>query len=135
MNNKKIDDILTQLQNEPQPIIPDADLLTDSIMDALPDLDAEEEAAEEQPVQQKGKVVPMWISVMRSITSVAAMLIIGVFIYTQFIAEDETNRHHQAYHQTYSSFSTINIARKCCLESQNKQFSYSQIKRMINENR
>lgn len=132
MNNNRIDDILTRLQNESQPIIPDAEQLTDSIMDALPDLEEEVLPEEQQP---KAKVVPMWFSILRSATSIAAMLIIGVFIYTQFITEKAAS-HQQAYqHQTYPSYSTLKIARKCCLESQNKQFSYSQIKRMINENR
>lgn len=131
MNNNRIDDILTRLQNEPQPIIPDAEQLTDSIMDALPDLE-EEVLPEEQ--QQKAKVVPMWFNVLRNATSIAAMLIIGVFIYTQFITEKVAS-HQQVYNQAYPSYSTLKIARKCCLESQNKQFSYSQIKRMINENR
>lgn len=131
MNNNRIDDILTRLQNEPQPIIPDADQLTDSIMDALPDLEEEDLLIEQQT---KAKVVPMWFSILRSATSIAAMLIIGVFIYTQFITEKAAS-HQQVYNQTYPSYSTLKIARKCCLESQNKQFSYSQIKRMINENR
>ena len=131
MNNNRIDDILTRLQNEPQPIIPDADQLTDSIMDALPDLEEEDLPIEQQ---RKAKVVPMWFSILRSATSIAAMLIIGVFIYTQFITEKAASQ-QQAYNQTYPSYSTLKIARKCCLESQNKQFSYSQIKRMINENR
>ncbi len=131
MNNNRIDDILTRLQNEPQPIIPDADQLTDSIMDALSDLEEEDLPIEQQ---RKAKVVPMWFSILRSATSIAAMLIIGVFIYTQFITEKATSD-QQAYHQSYPSYSTLKIARKCCLESQNKQFSYSQIKRMINENR
>ena len=131
MNNNRIDDILTRLQNEPQPIIPDADQLTDSIMDALPDLEEEDLPIEQQP---KAKVVPMWFSILRNATSIAAMLIIGVFIYTQFITEKAASQ-QQAYNQTYPSYSTLKIARKCCLESQNKQFSYSQIKRMINENR
>lgn len=131
MNNNRIDDILTRLQNEPQPITPDAEQLTDSIMDALPDLEEEVLPVEQQ---RKAKVVPMWFSILRSATSIAAMLIIGVFIYTQFITEKAASQ-QQAYNQTYPSYSTLKIARKCCLESQNKQFSYSQIKRMINENR
>ena len=51
------------------PVVPDADALTDSIMSAI------EETEERKPV-----TVPMWLSVLRTVSSVAAVALMLLFV-------------------------------------------------------
>ena len=66
---ERIDDLMERLKGQ-MPEVPDADALTDSIMAAI------EEKEDRKPV-----VIPMWISVLRTVTSVAAAVLLVLFIH------------------------------------------------------
>ena len=61
----KTEDILERLKGQ-MPQVPDGDFLTESIMSAV--------------TVKSGKIVPMWFNVLRVVSSVAAVLLIGLFI-------------------------------------------------------
>ena len=63
-----IDEMLERLKGQ-MPQVPGADALTDSIMAAI------EETEASKPV-----VVPMWISVLRTVSSVAAVVLMVLFV-------------------------------------------------------
>ena len=65
---ERIDDMLERLKGQ-MPEVPGADALTDSIMAAI------EETEVRKPV-----VVPMWISVLRTVSSVAAVVLMVLFV-------------------------------------------------------
>ncbi len=65
---ERIDDILERLKGQ-MPLVPDADALTDSIMAAI------EETEVRKPV-----TVPMWLSVLRTVSSVAAVVLMVLFV-------------------------------------------------------
>jgi hypothetical protein len=65
---KRIDDMLERLKGQ-IPEVSDADALTDSIMAAI------EETEDRKPV-----TVPMWLSVLRTVSSVAAVVLMVLFV-------------------------------------------------------
>lgn len=65
----RIDEMLERLKGQ-MPQVPDADVLTDSIMAAI------EETEERKPV-----TVPMWLSVLRTVSSVAAVVLMVLFVH------------------------------------------------------
>lgn len=65
---ERIDDMLERLKGQ-MPEVPGADALTDSIMAAI------EETEERKPV-----TVPMWLSVLRTVSSVAAVILLMLFV-------------------------------------------------------
>ena len=65
---ERIDDMLEHLKGQ-MPEVPGADALTDSIMAAI------EETEERKPV-----TVPMWLSVLRAVSSVAAVVLMVLFV-------------------------------------------------------
>ena len=65
---ERIDDMLERLKGQ-MPQVPGADALTDSIMSAI------EETEERKPV-----TVPMWLSVLRTVSSVAAVVLMVLFV-------------------------------------------------------
>ena len=62
---KKTEDILERLKGQ-MPQVPDSDLLTESIMSAL--------------TVKRSRIVPIWVNVMRIVSSAAAVLLIALFI-------------------------------------------------------
>jgi hypothetical protein len=65
---ERIDDMLERLKGQ-MPQVPGADALTDSIMSAI------EETEERKPV-----TVPMWLSVLRTVSSVAAVVLVALYV-------------------------------------------------------
>ena len=65
---ERIDDLMERLKGQ-MPVVPDADALTDSIMAAI------EETEDRKPV-----MVPMWLSVLRTVSSVAAVVLMVLFV-------------------------------------------------------
>lgn len=65
---ERIDDLMERLKGQ-MPEVPGADALTDSIMSAI------EETEERKPV-----TVPMWLSVLRTVSSVAAVILMVLFV-------------------------------------------------------
>ena len=66
---KKTEDILERLKGQ-MPQVPDSDFLTESIMQAITSADND----------NHGWIVPMWIRVIRTVSSVAALFFIALFI-------------------------------------------------------
>lgn len=66
---KKTEDILERLKGQ-MPQVPDGDLLTENIMQAITG------AAAAKP----GRIVPLWLNVLRVVSSVAAVFLIALLI-------------------------------------------------------
>ena len=65
---KKTEDILERLKGQ-VPQVPDADLLTENIMKAI-----------NAQSDNSGRIVPLWMQVIRTVSSVAAVLFIVLFM-------------------------------------------------------
>ena len=78
---ERIDDMLERLKGQ-MPQVPGADALTDGIMSAI------EETEERKPV-----TVPMWLSVLRTVSSVAAVVLVALYVQlkSETAIQDENN--------------------------------------------
>ena len=65
---ERIDDMLERLKGQ-MPQVPGADALTDSIMAAIGETE-----------ERKSVTVPMWLSVLRTVSSVAAVALMLLFV-------------------------------------------------------
>ena len=103
--NKTIDDILAGLENQ-QPVLHDADKLTEQIMMNLPDiqLDATDEKVVARQRQGRGKVEAI-INIVRVVSSVAAMWLVGLFTYT-FVNTPDNGIEEKAIAKVYINTST-----------------------------
>lgn len=103
--NKTIDDILNGMKGQ-QPTPPDADLLTEQIMMNLPDiqLDATDEKVVARQRQGRGKVEAI-INIVRVVSSVAAMWLVGLFAYT-FVDTPDNGNEEKAIAKVYINTST-----------------------------
>ena len=63
---KKTEDILERLKGQ-MPQVPDGDMLTENIMQAIEN-------------GKRGRIVPLWFNVLRVVSSAAAVLLIVMFI-------------------------------------------------------
>ena len=63
---KKTEDILERLKGQ-MPQVPDGDMLTENIMQAIEN-------------GKRGRIVPLWLNVLRVVSSAAAVLLIVMFI-------------------------------------------------------
>lgn len=63
---RKTEDILERLKGQ-MPQVPDGDLLTENIMQAI-------------EKGKRGRIVPLWLNVLRVVSSAAAVLLIVMFI-------------------------------------------------------
>ena len=124
-NTDNMDRLLERLQNR-MPAIDNPEELTDNIMSTLPDLPEMTDASTKMPT---------WVIALRTISAMAAMWIVGFFIYVNVPMKSDTNQVSKTTKQEPSQGSTIDIVRTSYLESHNNQLSYTQIKRMIYENR
>lgn len=118
-----IDNILDNLKGQ-KPDVPNAEELTESIMANLPEMKQEKNTS---------KTVPTWIVVLRTASSVAAILLIGLFVF-DFAQSSYSDVKSTNNLENISQGNTINVVRRCCLEKTNT-LSYTQLKRMINEKR
>ncbi len=122
----KTEDILEKLKAVEQPAIDNPDVLTDLIMSNLPEQVG-------SPRQTGAGLAPGTILIaLRVISSVAALWLIGLFLYNTFT---EPNHHEQQglYGQTIdlTSGSTLKDVYTSYLRaSQEKSISYTQLKTM-----
>ena len=65
---ERIDDLMERLKGQ-MPQVPGADALTDNIMATI------EETEDRKPV-----TVPMWLSVLRTVSSVAAVVLVALYV-------------------------------------------------------
>ena len=120
-----MDRLFERLQNQ-TPVIDNPEELADSIMAKLPDLDEKTDDSTKMPA---------WVIALRTISAMAAMWIVGFFIYVNIPMKSDANQVSKTIIQEPSQVSTLDIVRTSYLESHNNQLSYTQIKRMIYENR
>ena len=124
----KTEDILNRLQ-EQQPVIDNPDELTERIMESLTD------ASEDK---DKGKEIAI-IKVLRVISSIAAVWLIGLFIYfhaplTPIHQERVKNIQHYTYN--LSSGNTLkNVYTGVQRQNESKQISYTHLRKMLYENK
>jgi len=111
MNNKNIDDILNGLQGQ-QPTLFNEDELTDMIMDNLPDIqldpidEKEHPSAEtatfpEQVTEEPQQKPPRILVLVRTISSVAAIWLVGLFAYTYTDMPETSNQNAVAMQRNY----------------------------------
>ena len=120
----KTNDILEKLKAAEQPIIDNPDELTDLIMSILPEQDAPQK---EQP--QKPQAI---LIALRIITSMAALWMIGLFLYTSY-TEPSLKAQQGLYGQTIDltpSSTLKDVYTSRLRASQQKSISYTQLKTM-----
>ena len=124
MNN--IDEILERLQNLEQPEMDDADEFTDLIMSALPDRNAN---TPKQTVNQEPRVIKL----VRVILSAAAVLLVGLFLYTNVMDTELPTTTRNNYNIT--GFSYGDYLKNVYTNRQNRAtINYSQLKKLNHEN-
>ena len=122
----KTEDILDRLQGR-QPVIDNPDELTERIMVSLPDTD-----------EDKGRE-PAVINVLRIISSIAAVWLIGLFILSHapmspFQQASDKNIQHHTFN--LSSGNTLkNVYTGVQRQNESKQISYTQLRKVLYENK
>lgn len=117
-----IDELFNRLQGQ-MPTLDPPDEMVDSIMESLPD--------REEHLPQKASKQQAVLVALRTITSVAAMLLIGLFIYVNQPVKTEAQNAY-AYTTDFPHSSTLeNMYTRHLQASQSKTISYTQIKRML----
>ncbi|MBQ6964707.1 MAG: hypothetical protein IJP82_03325 [Bacteroidaceae bacterium] len=115
------DELLDRLQGQ-MPMLKNPDAMVDDIMANLPDRDALAEKA------SKGQAL---LVALRTVTSAAAVLLIGLFIYVNQSVKTEVQSTY-AYTTDFPRSSTLeNMYTRYLQASQPKPISYTQIKRML----
>ncbi len=118
----QIDDILDRLQGQ-MPTLENPDAMVDNIMASLPDI---EDDLPKQETKQHAMIV-----ILRTITSAAAILLIGLFIYVNQPVKTEAQNAY-AYTTDYPHSSTLeNMYTRYLQVRQPQPISYTQIKRML----
>lgn len=118
----KIDDILERLKAAEQPIVGNPDELTDLIMSNLP-----EQGTSKKEQAKKPHVI---LVALRAISSIAAVWLIGLFLYTNYPQESNsiTQQSQTIDMLQGSTLKDVYISR--LRASQEKSISYTQLKNM-----
>ena len=120
----KTDDILNRLQNQ-FPIIDNPDELTERIMESLPETD-----------DRKGVAIA---KVLRIISSIAAVWLIGLFIHFHAPLppfREESDKNIQQHTYNLSSGNTLkNVYTGALRQKDSKQLSYTHLRKMLYENK
>lgn len=127
----KTDDILEKLKHAPQPVIDNPEELTEMIMSFLP---ASPEGRGEE--KREGRSINL-IPFVRAVLSMAAMWIIGFFIYLQYdVATPSEANNSSPLGGSWEGASTLREVYKYrfCQDCK-KTISYTQIKSMLYENK
>ena len=118
----QVDEIFNRLQGQ-MPMLENPDEMVDNIMANLPD---REDATSKKASKQHSLLVAL-----RTITSAAAILLIGLFIYVNQPVKTEAQNAY-AYTTDFPHSSTLeNMYTRYMQASQPKPISYTQIKRML----
>ena len=124
----QMDDILERLKGQ-QPMLENPDEMVDSIMANLPD---REELGTEIEVQEDRKG-HAFLTVLRIITSAAAILLIGLFIYVNQPIQ-MTPESANTYRTYVPQGNTLeNLYTRSLQKSQSNLISYTQFKQMLYE--
>jgi hypothetical protein len=122
----QIDDILDRLKGQ-QPELENPDEMLESIMASLPDRVGQETRSEESESAKPHLI----LRVLRTITSAAAILLIGLFIYVNQPVKTEAPRTYDYTTDLPHSSTLENMYTRYLQASQPKPISYTQIKRML----
>lgn len=122
----QIDDILDRLKGQ-QPELENPDEMLESIMASLPDREGQETRSEESESAKPH----LTLRVLRTITSAAAILLIGLFIYVNQPVKTEAPRTYDYTTDLPHSSTLENMYTRYLQASQPKPISYTQIKRML----
>ena len=118
----QVDEIFNRLQGQ-MPMLENPDEMVESIMTNLPD--------REDDLPKKDAKQHTILVVLRTITSAAAILLIGLFVYVNQPVKTEAQNAY-AYTADFPHSSTLEQMYTRCLQaSQPKPISYTQIKRML----
>ena len=124
----QMDDILERLKGQ-QPMLENPDEMVDNIMANLPDRGTPSAESEER----ENRKVPTLLIALRFITSAAAILLIGLFIYVNQpiqMASQQAN----TYRTDLVQGNTLeNMYTRSLQKSQPKSISYTQFKQMLYE--
>ena len=117
----QVDDLLNRLQGQ-MPMLDNPDEMVENIMESLPD--------RVDDLHQKETKRNAILVTLRTITSAAAILLIGLFIYVNQPVKTEAQNAY-AYTTDFPHSSTLeNMYTRHLQASQPKPISYTQIKRM-----
>ena len=117
----QVDDLLNRLQGQ-MPMLDNPDEMVENIMKSLPD--------RVDDLHQKETKRNAILVALRTITSAAAILLIGLFIYVNQPVKTEAQNAY-AYTTDFPHSSTLeNMYTRHLQASQPKPISYTQIKRM-----
>ena len=123
-----MDDILERLKGQ-QPMLENPDEMVDSIMANLPDREEQETRSEVQEDRKRHA----FLIALRIITSAAAMLLIGLFIYVNQPIQTATESAN-TYRTYVPQGNTLeNLYTRSLQKSQSKTISYTQFKQMLYE--
>jgi hypothetical protein len=127
----KTDDILEKLKNAPQPQIDNPEEIADRIMGSLGPVPA----APKEKEKGSGMVIK-FLPIVRTVLSVAAMWILGFFIYLQYdVAAPTAKTNLVPPKGGWEGASTLREVYKYCLcQDCKKTISYTQIKSKLYEN-
>ena len=118
----QVDEIFNRLQGQ-MPMLENPDEMVENIMANLPD--------REDDLPKKDAKQHTILVVLRTITSAAAILLIGLFVYVNQPVKTEAQNAY-AYTTDFPHSSTLEQMYTRCLQaSQPKPISYTQIKRML----
>lgn len=118
----QVDEMFNRLQRQ-MPMLENPDEMVENIMSHLPD---REDDLPKKETKQHAILV-----VLRTITSAAAILLIGLFVYVNQPVKTEAQNAY-AYTADFPHSSTLEQMYTRCLQaSQPKPISYTQIKRML----
>ena len=124
----QMDDILERLKGQ-LPMLENPDEMVDNIMANLPDRGTQSAESEER----ENRKVPTLLIALRFITSAAAILLIGLFIYVNQpiqMASQQAN----TYRTDLVQGNTLeNLYTRSLQKSQPKSISYTQFKQMLYE--
>ena len=123
-----MDDILERLKGQ-QPMLENPDKMVDNIMANLPD--REVQSAESEEIEDRK--VPTLLIALRFITSAAAILLIGLFIYVNQPIQ-KASQQANTYRTDLVQGNTLeNLYTRSLQKSQPKSISYTQFKQMLYE--
>ena len=118
----QVDEIFNRLQGQ-MPMLENPDEMVENIMTNLPD--------REDDLPKKDAKQHALLIVLRTITSTAAILLIGLFIYVNQPVKTEAQNAY-AYTTDFPHSSTLeNMYTRHLQASQPKPISYTQLKRML----
>lgn len=103
---ERIDDLMERLKGQ-MPQLPDSDALTDSIMAAIDGMDSGVE-------RKVSKHVPIWITLLRTVSSVAAVILVALFIHVE--GQEQTSLASAQSDSPITKVSVRDFCQECTLD-------------------